>query len=166
MAVGPSSPGGGGSPGHTIGTIFVASCVASCTQKLALFPLDTIKVRIMRPREAERAMLTVTWPSPQTRVQIQRQGDAHHTTGARGTRSPVRVVSELYRGIAPALLGVIPVSLVYMPVYELFKVLANELPTGRQALGRLCAGSMAGLACSIVPLLGRGAPGEPWKPEA
>jgi solute carrier family 25 S-adenosylmethionine transporter 26 len=58
---------------------------------------------------------------------------------------------DLYVGLTPSLLGVIPVSLVYMPVYELSAAaVASLFPPAYRALGRVLAGSLAGLACSIV----------------
>jgi solute carrier family 25 S-adenosylmethionine transporter 26 len=58
---------------------------------------------------------------------------------------------DLYRGLAPSLLGVIPVSLVYMPVYELAcAMVASHVGAAYQPLGRALAGSLAGLACSVV----------------
>lgn len=59
-------------------------------------------------------------------------------------------VADLYRGLTPALLGVVPVSLVYMPVYELACAATASLSPAYQPAGRLLAGSLAGLACSVV----------------
>lgn len=59
-------------------------------------------------------------------------------------------VRDLYRGLTPTLLGVLPVSLVYMPTYELARALAIGLPPAWVPLARVLAGSVAGLACSVV----------------
>lgn len=66
-------------------------------------------------------------------------------------RSACDCIADLYRGLTPALLGVVPVSLVYMPVYELTcAAAAVYLSPAYQPVGRVLAGSLAGLACSIV----------------
>ncbi|KAJ1630067.1 mitochondrial carrier domain-containing protein [Pavlovales sp. CCMP2436] len=126
-----------------VGTIFVASCVGSVVQKLVLFPIDTLKTRAQHDRATHHPIHGARRAAK----------PAAGTSVAAGPRRQdlLRAVRDLYRGLAPALIGVIPVSLVYMPVYELAcAAAAAHLAPAYLPVGRVLAGSLAGLACSVV----------------
>lgn len=101
------------------------------------------QTRAQHDRSAHRSRLTSARPP--------RRSDDGSAKGGAARAPALERVTDLYRGLTPALLGVVPVSLVYMPVYELASAAATAfLPAAYQPIGRVLAGSLAGLACSVV----------------
>lgn len=114
--------------GLMLGDYQLASGCASMTQKIVLHPVDTIKTRLQHLR-----LTSKEFKNPAAHV-------------VRFIR--VEGLRGLYRGVTSALLGSIPVSMVYMPSYEVAKrALPQDMPA---SLRHLCAGSVAGVLGSIV----------------
>lgn len=114
------------------GGIMVASCMASATQKFALYPLDTLKTQLQYSSAVAKGAAR-----PQHLV-----ATALSLVRGEGPRA-------LYRGIIPTLAGVVPVALVYMPSYELSK---QMLGSRFGPYAKVGAGSIAGLASTAVRL--------------
>ena len=89
--------------------IFVASLLADWARKAALHPVDSLAVRLQydRSRSTSRAA---------SRLPL--LNDARAVAGI--VSSP-GAVQTLYRGLSTSLIGAVPMSLVYMPTYELVK---------------------------------------------
>mmetsp|Transcript_9160 Transcript_9160/g.27577 ORF Transcript_9160/g.27577 Transcript_9160/m.27577 type:complete len:319 (+) Transcript_9160:122-1078(+) len=107
----------------------LASGAASIAQKIVLHPVDTIKTRLQHLRLTSE----VVFKDPAMHVVrfIRAEG-----------------LAGLYRGIVTSLIGAIPVSMVYMPSYEIAKraLPENMLPSLRY----FCAGTVAGFIGSVV----------------
>lgn len=126
--------------GDAISQIFIASLVADWSRKAALHPVDTITTRL----QYARGSMVSAAPA-----------------GAAGfLRSETRQIGEmlrhpaaLYRGMGTSLVGGVPVSLAYMPTYELVKQWATTLaPPGYAPLlpAAQLAAVTTGLVCSSV----------------
>jgi solute carrier family 25 (mitochondrial S-adenosylmethionine transporter), member 26 len=102
---------------------------AGLVTRLALHPFDTAKTRMQHLRGDVRAAA----PAFARFVRAER-------------------VAGLYRGVAGALVGVLPYSAVYMPSYELAQRLLGARLGARTLLGarHVLAGAAAGLCGSVV----------------
>jgi solute carrier family 25 S-adenosylmethionine transporter 26 len=129
-------------PVHT-SDLFAASLAAELVQRGLLHPIDTLKARLQYGQinapatdQALAATRMARMPLLGDLVAL-RAAAAHNTAGAVGIRS-------LYRGLVPALIGVVPNALVYMPTYELSKTALNGTPFAA------LAGCITGCACAVV----------------
>jgi len=112
-----------------LGDFQTASAAASLSQKIVLHPVDTVKTRLQYLRLTSE----VEFKDPAVHVMqfIRAEG-----------------LSGLYRGVATSLIGAIPVSMVYMPSYEVTK---RSLPEDMPPFFRhLTAGSVAGVCGTLV----------------
>ena len=117
--------------------IFIASLLADAARKAALHPIDTLATRLQYDS------------SEDSKQRLPLIGDvaamAKIITGPGAAR-------DLYRGLGTSLVGAVPVSLVYMPTYELsstaLKTLGGSLvlplPTAQMA------SVLTGCACALV----------------
>eukprot|EP01025_Chloroclados_australasicus_P006055 TRINITY_DN11990_c0_g3_i2.p2 TRINITY_DN11990_c0_g3~~TRINITY_DN11990_c0_g3_i2.p2 ORF type:complete len:354 (+),score=33.87 TRINITY_DN11990_c0_g3_i2:112-1173(+) len=106
----------------TIGNL-LAGAVAGCAVEAALYPIDTIK----------------------TRLQSMREGGGFKALISQGGGK------SLYAGVWSNLAGVAPSSAIFMAFYEPSKIwLAQQLSPERSHLAPLGAGTIAGLAASVV----------------
>ena len=107
----------------SVADVFKASVAAELAQRSLLHPVDTIKARLQymrlaEPQVAARPLLPPwSWRLPLLGdvAALRQVLQDPAQPGA-----PLRVRS-LYRGLAPALVGVLPNALVYMPTYEFSK---------------------------------------------
>lgn len=118
-------------PLHT-SDVFVASLAAEFTQRTLLHPIDTLKARLQYGQFSS----AVTGPP---RLPFAGELAAMKAAVSAGTGLP-----SLFRGLAPALIGVVPNALVYMPTYELSKTALAGTPFAP------LAGCITGCACAVV----------------
>ena len=120
--------------------IFVASLIADLTRKAVLHPVDTIAVKLQYDRSLHAAPAAARLPLLNDAKAIVRI-----VTGPESARS-------LYRGLGTSLLGAVPMSLVYMPTYELVSTTLKAAKAG--GLPGLPASQLAsvatGIACASV----------------
>lgn len=129
-------------PLHT-SDVFAASLTAEFVQRGLMHPIDTLKARLQYGQIAAPA--TGQSPAAMRKARLPLVGDlialraaaARHPSGRFGVRS-------LYRGLVPALVGVVPNALVYMPTYELSKAALTGTPFAP------LAGCITGCACAVV----------------
>ena len=98
--------------------IFVASLIADLTRKAVLHPVDTIAVKLQYDRSLHAAPAAARLPLLNDAKAIVRI-----VSGPESARS-------LYRGLGTSLLGAVPMSLVYMPTYELFSTTLKAAKAG------------------------------------
>lgn len=131
-------------PTGVVVDVFGASVAAELAQRSLMHPVDTIKARLQymrlaKPETAARPLLPPwSWRLPLlgdvAALRQVLQGPAKPGAALR--------VGSLYRGLAPALVGVLPNALVYMPTYEFSKqALASTsfAPLSGAITGCVCA---------------------------
>lgn len=117
-------------------SIFMASLIADLTRKAVLHPVDTMAVKLQYDRSLHASSAAARLPL---------LNDA---------KALVRIVSgpgavrSLYRGLATSLLGAVPMSLVYMPTYELVSTALKAAKAG--SLPWLPASQFASVATGVV----------------
>ena len=101
--------------GLSLPDVFAASVAADLAQKTLLHPVDTVKTRLQYMRvhvtQSPRPSMWQTWPLIGDLAVLRAQ-----FTGPSANNF---ALGSLYRGLVPALVGVVPTALVYMPTYEL-----------------------------------------------
>ena len=123
---------------ESLAQIFIASVAADFARKVTLHPIDTMATRLQYDRSFSKARVE----------RIPLLGDAKAIVGILSAPGE----AKLYRGLSTSLAGAVPVSLVYMPTYELtsqaFKGLnqAHGLPIPSSQL----AGIATGVVCAFV----------------
>ena len=122
--------------------VFAASLAAEFAQRALLHPVDTIKARLQymqfpRPAGGQQRLPRLS--------QLPLVGDiAALRADAECSSMRNFSVRSLYRGLAPALIGVVPSALVYMPTYEVSKAALSGTPFAG------LAGCITGCACACV----------------
>ena len=96
--------------------IVFASCCAEVVQKAALHPVDTLRARMQYSYERRNS-------GPNRSVVFNDFRDGFKIIASE--KYPLR---SLYRGLAPSVIGAIPTAMVYMPTYELSKVMLSDTP--------------------------------------
>ena len=90
---------------ESLAQIFIASVAADFARKVTLHPIDTMATRLQYDRSLSKARVE----------RIPLLGDAKAIVGILSAPGE----AKLYRGLSTSLAGAVPVSLVYMPTYEL-----------------------------------------------
>ena len=122
--------------GTSLSSIFMASLIADLTRKAVLHPVDTMAVKLQYDRGLHASTAAARLPL---------LNDA---------KALVRIVSgpgsvrSLYRGLGTSLLGAVPMSLVYMPTYELVSTALKAAKAG--GLPWLPASQFASVATGVV----------------
>jgi len=122
--------------GTSLSSIFMASLIADLTRKAVLHPVDTMAVKLQYDRSLHASSAAARLPL---------LNDA---------KALVRIVSgpgsvrSLYRGLGTSLLGAVPMSLVYMPTYELVSTALKAAKAG--SLPWLPASQFASVATGVV----------------
>jgi len=150
--------------------IFVGSLAAEFATKALVHPFDTLKTRlqylVLPKRTAGSAAHTLPLVSD-VRNGIKMMADAarspHHSLmdpslrPAPRSEQVVNGLRSLYRGLGPQLLGVVPISLVYMPTYEYVSAALQGTPLQHTPL----AGVITGVASAVVRVPVRGTRQQP-----
>ena len=114
----------------------MASLIADLTRKAVLHPVDTMAVKLQYDRGLHASTAAARLPL---------LNDA---------KALVRIVSgpgsvrSLYRGLGTSLLGAVPMSLVYMPTYELVSTALKAAKAG--GLPGLPASQLASVATGVA----------------
>uniref|UniRef100_A0A7S1TXY9 ADP,ATP carrier protein n=1 Tax=Phaeomonas parva TaxID=124430 RepID=A0A7S1TXY9_9STRA len=97
--------------------VFFAGVLAELVNKTVLHPVDTIKARLqyMAASRTEKQPRLSRWPIV-----------SDFRAGVRMLRAEISPLRSLFAGLTPSLLGVVPVSMVYMPTYELSKAYMRD----------------------------------------
>ena len=121
--------------------IFFASLCADLARKAALHPVDTMAVRLQYDRSRHASTAASRLPLVD---------DAKAVVGIISAPGAART---LYRGLSTSLIGAVPMSLVYMPTYELVSAALKSAKASGLAMG-LPASQLAsvatGVACATV----------------
>ena len=120
----------------TAADIFIASLLADFARKVVLHPVDTMATRLQyaqtKPFHAKDQLLV---------------GDA------RAMVDMLQRPGELYRGLGTALVGAVPVAVVYMPTYEFCSQAVRAMPPSDLGIplpAAQIASIATGLACALV----------------
>lgn len=125
---------------------FIAGGLAGLVSQLSIYPLETIKTRMMAEMNPNRKP-----DSPKTRVKSIGAIDIARKMYVReGWRS-------FFRGLGPSLIGIVPYAGIDLTAYETFKI-AYIKATGEQHpspwLHMVCGGASGALSASIVYPIG------------
>jgi len=120
----------------SIKDIFIASILADAARKTTLHPIDTLTTRLQYDRSSD------------SKQRLPLIGDAKAMVSMALAPGAAR---ELYLGLGTSLVGAVPVSLVYMPTYELSSIALKAISsTGVLLPTAQLASVLTGCACALV----------------
>jgi len=150
--------------------VFFASVIAELVTKASLHPLDTIKARlqylVIKPDNINNKAggggggsssskrgrrLPIIGDILSLRALAQETSSMRDPLtrpwpGSQGLTKHLPILRSLYCGLSPALIGVLPVALVYMPTYEFTKACSKDTWLAQTPI----AGVLTGLASALV----------------